>query len=30
VVPPGCPPETQNAACVAGMWQIQTPGTCMP
>lgn len=28
--PPGCPPETHDATCVQGAWQIETPGTCMP
>jgi hypothetical protein len=27
-LPPGCPPQTENASCVNGMWKIVIPSPC--
>jgi hypothetical protein len=30
VVPPGCPPRTEDATCTGGMWKIDAPAICGP
>ncbi len=28
-LPPGCPPETHDATCASGVWEIKKPDTCV-